>query len=93
MKEDAYVIQAEGQRPIKIEFEGPVINRADISFPEPVLVWHNTEYTNSIGDDHENQTIKSRAQTRQTSANQERRRSANTYSSSRWSVSWRYRGY
>lgn len=46
MKEDAYVIQAESQQPIKIEFEGPVINRVDISFPEPVLVWHNTD-TNS----------------------------------------------
>ena len=43
MKEDAYVIQAESQQPIKIEFEGPVINRVDISFPEPVLVWHNTD--------------------------------------------------
>lgn len=43
MKEDAYVIQAENQQPIKIEFEGPVINRVDISFPEPVLVWHNTD--------------------------------------------------
>lgn len=47
MKEDTYVIQAESQQPIKIEFEGPVINRVDISFPEPVLVWHNTEHPNS----------------------------------------------
>lgn len=47
MKEDTYVIQAESQQPIKIEFEGPVINGADISFPEPVLVWHNTEHPNS----------------------------------------------
>lgn len=44
MKEDTYVIKTEDQQPIKIEFEGPVINRADISFPEPVLVWH-TEHT------------------------------------------------
>lgn len=43
MKEDTYIIQAEDQQPIKIEFEGPVINRVDISFPEPVLVWHNTD--------------------------------------------------
>lgn len=43
MKEDAYIIQAENQQLIKIEFEGPVINRVDISFPEPVLVWHNTD--------------------------------------------------
>lgn len=47
MKEDTYVIQAEDQQPIKIEFEGPVINRVDISFPEPVLVLRNTEYPNS----------------------------------------------
>lgn len=56
MKEDAYVIQAESQQPIKIEFEGPVINRVDISFPEPVLVWHNTdpgfsEFVLKWGDD------------------------------------------
>lgn len=47
MKEDAYVIKTEDQQPIKIEFEGPVINRVDIYFPEPVLVWRSTEYPDS----------------------------------------------
>ena len=51
MKEDAYVIQAEDQQPIKIEFEGPVINSVEIILPEPVLVWHNTEHPSSTKGD------------------------------------------
>lgn len=42
-KNTVYKLPSRSQKPIKIEFEGPVINRVDISFPEPVLVWHNTD--------------------------------------------------
>lgn len=61
MKEDTYIIQAESQQPIEIEFEGPVINRVDISFPEPVLVWHNTD-ANSEGDLYGTRTLQTNIQ-------------------------------